>query len=271
MESQTIVLYHYCSMQSFYSIICNKNIRLSDSRCTNDYLENTWIVKTINDVLTSRFKEDYPQNVKQLLPYIEHIKFGFKPYIACFSEARDLLSQWRAYADDGNGVAIGFKFSIPQGVPFFYSGADVIGKSLSIEKVIYNDEDQKKLINETVTQCVEDSEKNIFCYGNRLGLLSFVYKNPAFYEEREWRIINAVIIDANNILGGAISPLHYRVTNNSMISYLEFPIDKEHGLCEIEEVVLGPKNYTIADTLHSFLEMNGFHKVKIDRSKTTYR
>jgi len=28
--------------------------------------------------------------------------------VACFSAADDLLSQWRAYADDGCGFAIGF-------------------------------------------------------------------------------------------------------------------------------------------------------------------
>lgn len=29
-------------------------------------------------------------------------------YAACFSEEKDLLSQWRGYANNGAGVAIGF-------------------------------------------------------------------------------------------------------------------------------------------------------------------
>jgi hypothetical protein len=29
-------------------------------------------------------------------------------YVSCFSQERDLLSQWRACADDGLGCAIGF-------------------------------------------------------------------------------------------------------------------------------------------------------------------
>lgn len=28
--------------------------------------------------------------------------------VACFSERKDCLSQWRGYADDGKGMAIGF-------------------------------------------------------------------------------------------------------------------------------------------------------------------
>ena len=41
---------------------------------------------------------------------IEHVK-GYKDlmaYIACFSESDDYLAQWRGYADNGRGVAIGF-------------------------------------------------------------------------------------------------------------------------------------------------------------------
>ena len=31
-----------------------------------------------------------------------------KTFCVCFSESRDQLSQWRGYAQDGNGMAIGF-------------------------------------------------------------------------------------------------------------------------------------------------------------------
>ena len=34
-----------------------------------------------------------------------------KRYICCFSGDGDLLSQWRAYADDGRGISVGFKKS----------------------------------------------------------------------------------------------------------------------------------------------------------------
>ena len=39
-------------------------------------------------------------------------------FVSCFSADGDVLSQWRAYADDGHGFAIGFapaEFAILQG------------------------------------------------------------------------------------------------------------------------------------------------------------
>ena len=47
---------------------------------------------TINDLLKEKSKK-------------------IKRYICCFSGDGDLLSQWRAYADDGKGISIGFKKS----------------------------------------------------------------------------------------------------------------------------------------------------------------
>ena len=34
--------------------------------------------------------------------------FSMKTFWFCFSESKDKLSQWRGYAQDGKGIAIGF-------------------------------------------------------------------------------------------------------------------------------------------------------------------
>ena len=36
----------------------------------------------------------------------------FRYYVTCFSYQNDLLSQWRGYADDGRGAAIGFDLDV---------------------------------------------------------------------------------------------------------------------------------------------------------------
>ncbi|GMQ62471.1 hypothetical protein [Vallitalea maricola] len=36
-------VYHYCSVDTFFSIIQNKTIRLSDLNKTNDYMEKRWV------------------------------------------------------------------------------------------------------------------------------------------------------------------------------------------------------------------------------------
>lgn len=54
----------------------------------------------------------------ELAPKCQEVKDMFqderwydKPYIVCFSVSRDNLNQWRLYADDARGVAIGFSVS----------------------------------------------------------------------------------------------------------------------------------------------------------------
>jgi len=63
-------------------------------------------------------------------------------YIACFSEKGDLLSQWRAYADDGEGVAIGFdpnggRFPVVNELPHNNAGPDF---AYTISEVRYADD-----------------------------------------------------------------------------------------------------------------------------------
>jgi len=100
----TQTIYHYCSLQSFESIITNKCLRLSNAFKSNDYYELNWIFKLMKEM----GKFDY--NYISKLEYIYHLGLisFFKPHMICFSKEGDLLSQWRGYGNDGKGICIGF-------------------------------------------------------------------------------------------------------------------------------------------------------------------
>jgi hypothetical protein len=53
-------------------------------------------------------------------------------FVACFSEAGDLLSQWRGYANDAQGISIGFYKPILQTF-------DTGGYNYHFKKVIYKE------------------------------------------------------------------------------------------------------------------------------------
>ena len=53
-----------------------------------------------------------------------------KDYVCCFSEEKDLLSQWRGYGSDGNGIAIGFNAQLLRKL-------DINGSRYKFIKVIY--------------------------------------------------------------------------------------------------------------------------------------
>ena len=107
------ILYHYCGLDAFLSIIKNSTLWLSDIRKSNDYLECVYCRDKINEKIRGFLEDD-----KEAL---EAWDFGYNinsdlsmdmiSYVACFSENKDQLSQWRGYADNGAGIAVGFSTS----------------------------------------------------------------------------------------------------------------------------------------------------------------
>jgi len=98
------ILYHYCSTEAFHSIVTTHSIRLSSLSLSNDSMEGNMAT----DALVRLAKRDRLdagtiQILRGKLDLYINESVGF-----CLSEHRDQLSQWRGYAADANGVAIGF-------------------------------------------------------------------------------------------------------------------------------------------------------------------
>ena len=123
------VLYHYCSLQTFYNIMKKKSVWLSDLSKTNDSQELICLEKIVREDLTRKVKSwiDALNEQKQGLSMSEKIKldgeilgwefvrlFSTKEFTVpscwgfCLSEKGDNLGQWRGYGNDGTGISIGF-------------------------------------------------------------------------------------------------------------------------------------------------------------------
>lgn len=214
-------IYHYCSVDTFYKIICNKCIRLSDLNKTNDYMEKRWVSKVLVKALEDEFstygitinlKEDYwySENILNHLQFLESdmesLVYTTSPtLITCFSDNSDKLSQWRAYGDDGYGVSIGFKSKILK---------DIKNTKMNVylKKVIYKEANQilelrglirstilyiRNMFKSDIVKISEDfneyfiDEFDAFCevLVDKIECMSCYIKNPAFVEEDESRII----------------------------------------------------------------------------------
>ena len=109
------VFYHYCSVETFRLICETKTLRFSDINLMNDAAETRWgysiFEHAANEILkrkppgleniTEQFFEDVDKIINSAQAYAH-------PVICAFSREPDVLGQWRAYSDDGAGVAIGF-------------------------------------------------------------------------------------------------------------------------------------------------------------------
>jgi len=100
---QNDTFYHYCSNEAFCSIINNKSIRLSSLSLSNDKTEGKLASKIFKDLAAEESIK-----IDDLLGYIKLVEENSHALGFCLSAEDDLLSQWRLYADNASGVAIGF-------------------------------------------------------------------------------------------------------------------------------------------------------------------
>lgn len=270
-------LYHYCSIDSFFHIINSKSIWMSNSAQMNDSNENIWIEKYF-DIIKEYFVA--PQYKKLLKESLDMYKWNSNPpFVFCLSGRKDLLSQWRAYSQDGMGVSIGFNtkhLNIQRDTP---SPSVYARNTLGLAKVEYLNYSQKDKV---LKMCKDirskfdtaESEYDTLMLSVELGLSlvnwALVFKNGSFKEEKEYRIIHTPSDSYEENLDG-LSDLQFRLEHNRIITYHSLCFNSKFNSHLINEIVLGPKCKMSIDEIEQFLMHNGLEKTKVIISKSTYR
>ena len=278
------ILYHYCGLDAFLSIIKNSTLWLSGIRKSNDYLECVYCRDKINEKIRGFLEDD-----KEAL---EAWDFGYNinsdlsmdmiSYVACFSENKDQLSQWRGYADNGAGIAVGFSRES------FADLKEAAPSHISFRKVIYDEKEQEKFIERIARESIKAMETKpvaqVAAELNQNYRLQFpVLKNASFEEEAEWRIIfNDSFSKRKRHVGKNIlfSGIRYTVREKRLVSYIEMDFSKLKYNA-IKEIWIGPKaEVEIQDILH-LLDVYGYYDdvenynesapIKIAHSASSYR
>jgi hypothetical protein len=273
------IIYHYCKPDAFLSICTQKNIRFSDLFTMNDYLEMHWgysIWENAASELLSDLGFEYLDKVDEII----HQSGGLGLALATsFSTKGDVLSQWRAYAEDGKGYAIGFSVNAIYQMPVRWL------------KVLYDQIQQVeeckaavKLFHDNQTS-VQDRYGDTFIKAQlNLAIDLAALKNPAFAEEDEIRAIHLLnfqrsndsrrLSDPGGIGFGEFipgKPVSYRMRGSVPVAYNEEDFTNGGKTNPIKEVILGPKNDALPSGISIFLETIGLGSVKIKKSAASYR
>ncbi|WP_153559456.1 DUF2971 domain-containing protein [Roseimaritima sediminicola] len=103
------VVYHYCDANALLSILSNQKLWYTHAAYLNDTMEIKKGVEFCQELLSEKLNADPSdpvlESAKSYLANAERWQY----YICCFCASKDKLSQWRAYANDGDGFAIGMK------------------------------------------------------------------------------------------------------------------------------------------------------------------
>lgn len=120
-ESNKVIgpLYHYTDAAGLEGIIKNQQIWFTAYAHLNDPSELTYgisaalrLLKEIGERADPRIRL-FCEMIADLFTH-ENLQSSFGFYIASFSRARDDLGQWRAYADNGRGFALGLDHKLFQ-------------------------------------------------------------------------------------------------------------------------------------------------------------
>ena len=286
-------LFHYCTNETFVSIITNKSIRLSALSLSNDSMEGKLSIELLCEIARKDgFHEYQIPRLRSLVNIAERAVDGLG---LCLSENGDLLSQWRAYSNDGAGVSIGFSRDHFEETSVELKGKIISeggGPAYSLERIIYDKTKQrekispiydkiKKYIDEgaflipgiasilepTVDKGIDDRIRKARMHVGFAGmeLISdlFLLKIDAFSEEREWRLISYTSKDGGD-------ECSFASKNNRIIPFREYSLDTIKSP-PIAQIIKGPKNITPDYVIKKMLSQHGFDDVEILQSKATYR
>lgn len=259
-----MLLYHYCSIEAFTSIMKSKSVMLSDITKSND---STELISLLIEMKKQYVNESDKASLDEIIDGIKTVAIC---WAFCLSEDGDLLSQWRGYGADGAGFSIGFDENT------INKNLQKKSDSLGIEliKMDYTF-DFSQLHN------MEPDESILFALCK-----SFKIKNSAFAEEREHRIAATSTMDTffkqeieNNLTfskkdDNGLFALTLNDINNSQIlkfgyksnmtSYIELPFDYIGN--PVREIIIGPKNKLSVADVKAFLVSEGFLKSLFDNS-----
>ena len=313
-------IYHYCSLDTFMQVIGNKTIRLSDLDKTNDYMEKRWGIELLQEVLNKEliqnsinmnleenywYSEDVHNHVGQLSKEINGY-LSHQTLISCFSLENDQLGQWRAYGQDGVGMAVGFNYNYLKRLLKGYN-------EILIDKVVYKKHGQEKLIREKMFVPAMEGMWNMFqedlvkcsddfstyfveefdCFCEKLDrdtekVFTFL-KNPAFAEEKEVRIVfntgihneieskymkeklnQQLEIGKNKEI--ILKPIQHQARGNKMVAYADLCFENCISSGIIKEVVIGPKSKVSESDVRQLLLSKGFDDdISIMTSKASYQ
>ena len=266
------MMYHYCSMEAFEGILSSKSLWLSDSMFMNDKYEGRWIDKIVEEVILA-LKDEYSEY--QLAKYTMQFNTlkDKKAYMCCFSKESDKLSQWRAYAKDATGVAIGFSRTAMGLICDF-------DFELALMDVLYNKEKHIHIIKESIKLSLDND------YIGNDKELSHYFKNPSFYEEEEVRFLYTPENDMSQhtfadplaskyyeLMSNNISHIKQRVREGEEIPYFEYDLTgtmKGFSSELIPKIVIGPRNRTDLKQIQELLKKQGLDGTEIVYSESSY-
>jgi hypothetical protein len=283
------LIYHYCDAPALFNILNTKKVWATSTKYLNDTMETLALIRNLKDHADRHRNTDAGAVLSDIVDFylITADKkptqtIGMDRFACCFSANGDLLSQWRAYGNNGRGYAIGFDPSA------FRDLVDPQPK-MSLRRITYGGKDEASLVDDLFSRFKPMVEPHLqildqtgwdrlsarYWLSLRFGECMFdlveEIKHPAFVEEDEWRLYANEMLYANS--GKTVK---YRVSQDRIVPFVELELcsSAKPTVMPVAEIVIGPRlDYAEAVmSLTSFTYSLGYGlSMKFKRSTAPYR
>lgn len=306
-DTDNKIVYHYCSLEAFKSIIENKCLWLCDVQKSNDSAECHVLSHAVADGLERRFPLYNPQSsdpslAETLYSHIMSILrderdiIDHQIYSISFSKYADQLSQWRGYANDGTGFCIGFNAAYLQNLqqhnfmfrPISYKST-LLNEAVNhyVQRLLellsqFHDIPVLKIPAHEQLDFFQECSPTI----REIQQHAPFFKLQPFFEENESRLcflaqhtlisnialsFQSIDLHINNSLFEnqhfSIGPLQFRVTASALQSYYELFFAPIKDDF-IREIIIGPKCPVQISDIYLFLTANGYNS-KINQNNVS--
>ena len=245
-------LYHYTGIGSLLGMVDSGVLWASHIYYLNDSAEIVFACRLLQNIVKERISNSSHQESEflgQLHSWlITFTKTAYHLFVFSLTEEGNLLSQWRSYTPHGKGIAIGFNAQ--------FLVEKVQANNLKIVKCLYESADQKELMTgllnrilisynrekATIDTLKPNPSQKYFKFmekfrGDILQVFAII-KNPAFREEREWRIISKYYAKYT------VPEVKFREGACMLVPYIEIPIKSKTNPKNLFEcVILGPTEH----------------------------
>jgi hypothetical protein len=274
-------LCHYTTGENLVKILESGELWSTQVSCVNDASEFRYAIRVARAAFQRRLEsgETLSDEQRACLREINDAlsiegteTAGY--FVACLSENRDDLSQWRSYGSAEGGYAIRFAVDKLAALrktaflaPITYDRAqqivaadDVVTKTLSMF-------DEGKRHREGA--CGTDWMKAFLeAWGNAVSYIAPLLKDDAFAAEKEWRLIR-------RLMEGDVPNMKYRQRQSMLSRHLplvfEPPVTDKRPMLPLAEIMVGPSRHkvsssiTVGDMLKTFGYPAGQVSVSISR------
>lgn len=195
-------LFHYTSQAGLLGILHSRSVWATDIRFLNDSREYQVIQSVATECIDRRLSGTLTAADRHLLEKLRLIaehSLSLTVFVFSLSEVGDQLSQWRGYCPDGNGFALGFDVNSLERV--------AQPQTFTLYPCLYAPADHEAVVDAIIDEALYLLDNPVFPSGgavvnatsaaavlfyDRFTSIAPCLKDPAFAEEKEWRLVSEI-------------------------------------------------------------------------------